>query len=233
MTKYHIRNYLELFHILIYKNVDFTELKSLFHISANTLKKDLIILKSINACYGIKLTIKDKTITYQIVDSDLFVAIINECSAFYSKNIRRPRNLILRAAYIADNLINSFSPISIETIANSLGYSRSNLRNDMKFIRRIFTSYSLEIQGIPYAGIIVKGNELSKRYALTAINLRCNTTILTDATDEINTYMDDRSIYINIRNIITDILNDHQFNLSSSEKEGWLNILLFKKTATS
>ncbi len=229
MTKYHIRNYLELFHILIYKIVDFTELKSLFHISANTLKKDLITLKSITTCYGIELIINEKTITYQIVDNDLFATIINECSAFYNKNIRRPRNLILRAAYIADKLINSPSPISIETIANSLGYSRSNLRNDMKFIRKIFTSYSLEIQGIPYAGIIVKGNELSIRYALTAINLRCNTTILTEATDDINTYMDDRSIYINIRNIVTDILNDHHFNLSSSEKRRLAEYIIIQK----
>ena len=105
---------------------------------------------------------------------------------FYNKNIRRPRNLILRVTHIANSLLNSPVPISIETIADNLGYSRSNLRNDMKFIREIFNSYALEIHGIPYSGIVIKGSELSKRYALTAINLRCNTTILTDASIDLN-----------------------------------------------
>ena len=82
MTKYHIRNYLELFHILIYKNVSFDELRLLFHITANTFKKDLAILVLISECYGIRLILHDQSITYEITNFDLFSEVINECSAF-------------------------------------------------------------------------------------------------------------------------------------------------------
>ncbi|MDD3923960.1 MAG: HTH domain-containing protein [Erysipelotrichaceae bacterium] len=232
MTKYHIRNYLELFHIFIYKRVSFNELISLFHITSNTLKKDILIMEIISDCYGTELVIEDQNISYQIKDEELFKAIINECFAFYNKNIRRPRNLILRVSYIADSLINSKQPLSIETIATKLGYSRSNLRNDMRFIREIFTTYDLEIHGIPYAGIMIKGDELAKRYALNTIKLRCNTTILSDDNIDLSEFIDTRSFYIRIRNIIETTLNKYRFTFSSSEKRRLAEYIIIQLTRT-
>ena len=225
MNKHHIRNYLELFHIFIFKQVAFSELRSIFHITLNTLKKDISVLQTIAHHYGTKLEIVDNTLSYVIIDQEIFSDIINECCAFYNKNIRRPRNLILRVTYIADRLINTQSTVSIETIADELGYSRSNLRNDMRFIRNIFTSYNLEMLGIPYAGIVIEGNEVAKRYALTTINLRCNTAILADSSNDPLITEQERNNY---RKIIYDVLDASNFVISISEKRRLLEYILIQ-----
>lgn len=225
MNKHHIRNYLELFHVFIFKQVAFSELRSIFHVTLNTVKKDISVLQTIAHHYGTKLEIVDNTISYNIIDQEVFSDIINECCAFYNKNIRRPRNLILRVTYIADRLINAQSTVSIETIADELGYSRSNLRNDMRFIRNIFTSYNLEMLGIPYAGIVIEGQEIAKRYALTTINLRCNTAILADSSNETLISEQQRNNY---RKIIYDVLDTSNFVISISEKRRVLEYILIQ-----
>ena len=161
-----------------------------------TTKRILNLAENINdQLCGSGLIIKyGDALKIKIVDTDKFNDFYTKLVAYCSDNELNSR-LLNESLF----LLNAADYIKIEDLADIFYVSTRQISTDLKWIRTFFDKYSLAIISKPYYGLIVEGDELNKRICIAYIYSR---------NKDIN------NIILQIRNIVSDVINENNYSIS-------------------
>ena len=209
---------MELFHIFINQKFSLSDDFNIFGVSYKTMINDIDIVIEMGRYYGAEITInREKSeIICNIIDEKLFNYYYTECSAFYAQNRRNPRKMMLRLFKIGEYIIENPSFTKIDELCYELNCSRTNLREDLIYIRKYFKAFHLQLKNVPSYGLKIEGKELDLRLCLIMLNNRTNASALIE---NINVSERLRKIEIDslMRSSIREILKEKEIVLSIGE----------------
>lgn len=163
-------HYYQLAFIVINRSVTKTQFVTFFQLNSYDLRKVQKQLNALQENFGIKLIWQNK-ISYQITSPKLFSQKFSYLNDYYHRMRRLNSNddqLLLRCQ-LALMLLDSPSPISAEQMSLAFGYSRSNMRYHLSWLRQFLSSYQLTVNTKKTGGWKVTGNELHIRQCFMAL----------------------------------------------------------------
>lgn len=153
------------------------KLAQIVHISSRTVKSDMIELNEILKKYQVRIMSKQgKGYILIISDDRLFHELKHD---LFSTNIQIneiPKTQQERIDYIIKKMLMLDYHIRIEDLVEELYVSRTTLNHDMRQVRTIFDRYNLEIKSSPYYGMIISGDEISRRRCISQFFFQNNFT---------------------------------------------------------
>ncbi|MCH1942343.1 helix-turn-helix domain-containing protein [Holdemania massiliensis] len=179
MNRFFLRNYIELCHLIVNGETDVSSFQAFFDLSNYEMTMDLNNLREIAADFGISLIVNTRKITFEIIDQSRFDMKFRYCRAFYYRHrhsFQSNKDILLQAC-IGKLLLWSRNSISVETLADTIGYSRSSIRNAVRGAREFVRTFDIWVENVPYYGLKVRGNEFDIRrcfislYSLFDINI--------------------------------------------------------------
>lgn len=195
-----IRNYIEIATILKNNYISISDFTNLFELSQYEYKNDLNTLKEMQSSYGIEFYIDDNhsVIYYQVKHQDKYrqiYPIFNELYFRYHNNKIASKKFMIDCI-VTWILLDAKKPISSTAISDRLGYSRSGLRDPLKWARTFLEHYNLEYINVPHYGLKITGNEFYKRLALISLNNFIDPRIIIDL-DQNLIYNNENSVFDN------------------------------------
>ena len=142
MSKYLFRHYLGLFKMILTDCTTAVELSELFSVSLRTVINDIPFIKELASDYGVEIIANKIGYHTNIIDSDLYETRLLECTILY-KSYSEDFNESIFSQYsiIVEMLTNPLK--SINDIIEELGYSKSNLRDEIKYAKQYIKSYGI------------------------------------------------------------------------------------------
>jgi len=133
-------------------------------VSDKTIRKDVIAINSeidesiaqiiSKSGSGFHLEIKNESLLFDLLKDNTF-------SASQITGIQEPKD---RQLYILKLLLFEKDYVLLNNLADELFVSRSTISKDINEIKKTLKKYDLTIDSLPYKGIYVSGEELSKRH---------------------------------------------------------------------
>lgn len=214
-----IKNYIEIATILKNNEITTTDFIHLFELSKYEYDNDMNLLKEMQTSYGIEILINEKKaiIYYKVINQELFrqiYPIFNELYFRYHNNKIASKKFMIDCI-VAWILIDAKAPIPSTLISEHLGYSRSGLREPLRWARIFLEHYNLEYINIPHYGLKVNGNEFYKRLALISLNNFIDPRIIIDL-DQNLIYNNENSVFSNLKQqIIQELSSLNAFSIST------------------
>lgn len=176
---YTLKDYVEVCHLIIRREVSVERFMSVFELSRYEYNICKDRLKELEANYGICFHFDNKTISLTVVDEERF----NACEEHFWHFFNRHRHNYLtdteyvRIHYIIKRLLLA-DYTNAETLADEMGFSRSNLRWLLKGARTILDRYGISVKSTPYKGVFLSGGEFRIRRALCNVYNFLNPSII-------------------------------------------------------
>jgi hypothetical protein len=177
-----LRNYIELCYIIVNRQIAKAQYIAFFGLSNYEYHADQKKLRELETHFGIHLIFEANLIRFIVTDNDLFQVKFRYCRAFFYRHRYTFQNDqdILLLAYIGKNLLWASDHITVEELADRIGYSRSNLRFVLKKAKELLASYNIHCRIVPYHGFAVEGNEFDIRRCLVAVYSLIDINIIPD-----------------------------------------------------
>lgn len=169
MDKYWGRCFEELFIIIAKNGIRIQDLSVQMQLGLPVIENDLSTVKQLGVDFGIQIQREDDQIIYDITDSDVFEDCYLDCCINYSsrKKLHNDASIFLKFSLI-DQILSEKS-YSFEEIAGNLGYSRSYIRNDIRFAKKYVRSYGIMIRSRHHRGLALSYQEFP--YRICYVNL--------------------------------------------------------------
>lgn len=171
---YQLKNYVEIATILKNKEMPVDEFILQFDLSQYEYKNDLLTIQEMQTSYGVSFQCEEgrNILSYRITDENIFsivYPIFNELYFRYLNNKIHSKKFII-SCIVSWTLLSKKVPMLTTDIAEQLGYTRSGLREPLKWTSNFLKDYHLQYTNVPHYGIQVNGNEFYKRLAIISLN---------------------------------------------------------------
>lgn len=171
MKDYNLKNYIELFYLIVHKRTSLKTFMKNFDLSYYQFSLDFERLCEMAPNYGIKTYIDKNVLSFKLVDEPLFQRKKEQCVSFYYKNRTRKNNKsydnIFLVGEISTLILSQPERITVDSISEALGRSKCGLRECLRISREIIESYQISVKNIPYRGLVTVGNEFHFRLCTT------------------------------------------------------------------
>ncbi len=169
MDNYSKKNYLEIFYIMMNTHVAVKDFCHFFKLNYYKYRIDMNKIAELAPFYGIKIELEDESISYSIIDPQLFNLKIERCVSFYHRNKAGEDENISLIGVVGQLILLNHSRLTIEQICDLFGYSRSGIKKDLNKVKDYISSYEVKIRTVPYYGLIAEGNEFNLRACLLSL----------------------------------------------------------------
>ena len=128
-------------------------------------------LKELQKFYGIEYHFEENRIHWTVTDEKQFQQHYKGMWSFYNRHRRNltNRSELVRGLYIARKILLANDHTDLDAVSETMGFSRSNLRNAIKLCRTFLQSYNIRLENAPHYGVYPMGNEWNIRRCLMAI----------------------------------------------------------------
>lgn len=128
-------------------------------------------LKELQKFYGIEYHFEENRIHWTVTDEKQFQQHYKGMWSFYNRHRRNltNRSELVRGLYIARRILLANDHTDLDAVSETMGFSRSNLRNAIKLCRTFLQSYNIRLENAPHYGVYPMGNEWNIRRCLMAI----------------------------------------------------------------
>lgn len=128
-------------------------------------------LKELQKFYGIEYHFEENRIHWTVTDEKQFHQHYKGMWSFYNRHRRNltNRSELVRGLYIARKILLANDHTDLDAVSETMGFSRSNLRNAIKLCRTFLQSYNIRLENAPHYGVYPMGNEWNIRRCLMAI----------------------------------------------------------------
>lgn len=128
-------------------------------------------LKELQKFYGIEYHFEENRIHWTVTDGKQFQQHYKGMWSFYNRHRRNltNRSELVRGLYIARKILLANDHTDLDAVSETMGFSRSNLRNAIKLCRTFLQSYNIRLENAPHYGVYPMGNEWNIRRCLMAI----------------------------------------------------------------
>ncbi|WP_208560170.1 BglG family transcription antiterminator [Marinilactibacillus kalidii] len=144
------------------------QLAALIEVSSRTIRKDIKTLneelENVNATIQ---ALKGKGFDLVVHDQPQFDAYVKELDPTFNQNRDMPNSPNERVKYMLNLLLRKNESIKLEALSEEIHVSRSTLQADLKTIKTLLEPYSLSLVSRPNYGLILKGTELNRRFAIS------------------------------------------------------------------
>lgn len=227
MLSFRLRNYLEVCHIIINREVAENDFMRFFDISHYKYRADLDCMMEMAPNYGICIYLESEKIRYRIVNQRLFDKKYKPCTSFYEIYILNDwYNHDIIRYYLAMRLILSVEYLKLENLANELICSKSSLREEMKQARSFLESYNLEVVNVPHYGMRAEGNEFDKRMCLNALYNRYETQVIINRESDLQNDDFFSDCYNTIRDGVQRIFDSCHFAMSENHLKVFVRYII-------
>lgn len=128
-------------------------------------------LEELQKFYGIEYHFEENRIHWTVTDEKQFQQHYKGMWSFYNRHRRNltNRSELVRGLYIARKILLANDHTDLDAVSETMGFSRSNLRNAIKLCRTFLQSYNIRLENAPHYGVYPMGNEWNIRRCLMAI----------------------------------------------------------------
>lgn len=221
MNSFLIKTYIELGYLVINKEINTKSFADEFNLSNYELKKDIEAISELGRNAGILIQVRDDNIYYDIVDETLYDKYKRNFPVFYYNNRHHDDNedMFLSSFIIKYFILHKDSFITVEELADLIGFSKSKLRNPIKLARSNFEQYGFTLQNVSHHGMIFKNtDEYMIRLCLTmqylTFDIRC---FYNKEVDKSFNYF--FSCYSDVLNIIDKAIEKSKRSIVKSERK--------------
>lgn len=122
-------------------------------------------LKELQKFYGIEYHFEENRIHWTVTDEKQFQQHYKGMWSFYNRHRRNltNRSELVRGLYIARKILLANDHTDLDAVSETMGFSRSNLRNAIKLCRTFLQSYNIRLENAPHYGVYPMGNEWNIR----------------------------------------------------------------------
>ena len=171
------------------------ELQERFSISRYQVRSDIAVLKSMQGSYGLRFHFdrSRRSVYFSVQDpskADIYIPLFIKLYYRHNNNTRHHKQMVV-SLIISWMLLASKKPIPSMAIAEEMGYSRSGLRDSLKWVKADSRIFHLACRSIPHHGLIMLGSEFNKRFSLISLNNFLDPRILTGLDQDLVTSRED------------------------------------------
>lgn len=215
METYNLKHYLEISYIILQHQVKAKDFVELFKLNYYKFTQDFITLSQMAPYYGIKILLENNELTFEIVDTPLFNEKRGKCISFYHRNKTRKNNNISLVGIIGELILLNNDTLTIDSICENVGCSRSAIRHDLKSTREIIESFEIKVKNQPYRGLVAEGNEFHVRLCLlTFFGFAEKNVVITNLNHIVEINSLDSEMETFVRHQIGNVLTQHHITMS-------------------
>ena len=171
MKSYRMINYMELSYIIVNKTVSDEMLCDFFQLSPYRFKSDVSVLIEMAPSFSIELIRREFSLSYEVIDKALFERKKKLCDFLFMRYFNTiPSDALIVDVSLGIEMLNVERYVTIDDLADASSYSRSSIRDRIRWVRSFLQGYGIETVNTPHHGIAVEGEEFSRRLCLIALD---------------------------------------------------------------